>query len=457
MGSCLERCPAEVINAIVESIELHDIKTICNLRLACRNLAAKTFSSHRFQALFKSKHVELKEQALCHFDQGTQAGGLRCLIQNLTSSGFASGDKPRRTRTWKDKKLSSRQRNISLLSHAFDALAKNGPTGKLESLSLEVTISLDLQNRHQPKRAHASFDWRHVWMAAVDTFLTTLPALAGSRIQIESLTVFNRPEQQRCSLPCDVLANLDWDTPGLPKALSSVQALSISLSNRVFKTDEFEDEDARGVDPDDGGHLHQDISIAQDETNFTGLANLLKLLPHLKSIDWHYFRLRGELQHLPPWSPERRHERLLQHVVELATLPSLTQCSLRGVYARETDLLAFIKRTGAAQVRLVNLHLVSGTFRSIFDYCTSAAAPVTEVYFDNLSEPTPQSPQVRFFGRAWSRLGFSEEGYYCRSLAQSGKDIKRHIRYDAPLLGPEDSPALREWHAFQYREYGNAY
>ena len=62
MGSCLERCPVEVINAIVESMELHDLKTICNLRLACRTLAAKTSLSHHFQALFKSEHVELKGQ-----------------------------------------------------------------------------------------------------------------------------------------------------------------------------------------------------------------------------------------------------------------------------------------------------------------------------------------------------------------------------------------------------------
>ena len=456
MGSCLERCPVEVIDAIVESIELHDLKTICNLRLTCRTLAAKTSLSHHFQAFFKLKHVELKEQALCPFAQETQAGGLRCLIQNLTLSGFASGDKPRRTRTWKDKMLSSRQRNSSLLSHAFDTLAKNGPTGRLQSLSLEVTVSPDLQHRHQPTVARASFDWRHVWMAAVETFLTAVPSLAGSRIQIEGLTIFNSPEQQRCSLPCDVLAKFDWDAPGLSKSLSSVRALSISLSNRVFETDEFGDEDGRGVDPDEG-HLYQDISIAQDESNFTGLANLLQLLPQLKSIDWHYFRLRGELQHLSPHSPERRPERLLQHIVELDTLPALTHCSLRGVCARETDLLAFIKRTRVAEVRLINVHLVSGTFTSIFDHCTSAAAPVTEVYFDNLTEPTPQSPQVRFFGRAPSRLGYGEEGYYYRSLAQSGEDIKKHIRYHTPILAPEDSPDMREWLAFQCREYGNAH
>ncbi|OBT67777.1 hypothetical protein VE03_03453 [Pseudogymnoascus sp. 23342-1-I1] len=456
MGSCLERCPVEIINAIVESIELHDLKTICNLRLACRTLAAKTSLSPHFQAFFKSKHVELKEQALRPFAQDTQAGGLRCLIQNLTLSGFASGDKPRRIRTWKDKMLSSRQRHISLLSQAFNALAKNSPTGKLESLSLEVTVSPAFQHRHQPPRAHASFEWRPVWMAAVDTFLMAIPSLAGRRIQIDSLTIFNGPEQQRCSLPCDVLAKIDWDAPGLPKALSSVQTLSISLSNRVFRTDEFEDEDGPGVDPDEG-HLHQQISIAQDESNFTGLANLLQLLPQIKSIDWHYFGLRGDFQNLLLSSPERRHELLLQHIVELDTLPALTHCTLRGVYAREIDLLAFIKQTGVAQVRLLNVHLVSGTFRSIFDYCTSAAAPVTEVYFDNLAEPTPQSPQVRFFGRAWSRLGYGEEGYFCSLLEQSGGDVKRHIPYHTPILGPEDSPSMREWRAFQYREYGNGY
>lgn len=452
MSSRLERCPVEVINAIVESIELHDLKTIYNLRLASRTLAAKTSPSHRFQTSFKSKHVQLKEQTLSPFSQEIQAGGLRCLIQNLTLSGFASCDKPRRTRTWKDKMLSSRQRNISLISHAFDALAKNGPTGKLESLSLVVTVSPDLQHRHQPTRAHVSYDWRPVWIAAVDTFLTAIPSLAGSQIQIESLTIFNSPEQQRCSLPCDVLSNFNWNTPGLPKSLSSIQSLSISLSNRVFKTDEFADDDASGLNPDNNNsHLHQDLSTARDERNFTGLAHLLHLLPHLKKLDWHYFRLRGDLQHLLPHSPLRHHELLLHHITSLPTLPSLTHCTLWGIHARETDLLAFLKRTGAAEVRLITVHLVEGTFRSVFDYCTSAEAPVTEVFFDNLSEPTAQAPKVRFFG--W-RLG-DGEGYYYRALSRSGQYVKKPIRYDASLLGPEDSPDSREWMEWLYREFGN--
>lgn len=460
MGSCLERCPVEVINAIVESMDQHDIKAICNLRLACRALAAKTSSSHHFQALFKSKHVELKEQALCPFTQEIQAGGLRCLIQNLTLSGFASGDKPRRTQTWKDKMLSSRHRNSSLLSHALGALVENGPTGKLASLSLEVTVSPDLQHRHQPTNALDSFDWRHVWMAAVETFLTAVPSLAGSRIQIESLTIFNGPEQQRCSLPCDVLAKLDWDAPGLRESLSSVRALSISLSNRVFKTDGFGDEDRRGVDLDEG-HRHQDMLIAQDESNFTGLASLLQLLPQLKSIDWHYFKLRGELQHLVPHGLEWGPERLLQHVVKLDTLPALTHCSLRGVCARETDLLAFIKRTGVTKVRLINVHLVSGTFRSIFDHCTSAAAPVTELFFDSLTEPLPRALRVWFpvffFGRVESPLGYGEEGYNCRSLAQSGEDIKKHIRYQRRTIPYDPSPASLERLSRRSREYGNGH
>ncbi|KAL5349432.1 hypothetical protein ACLOAV_005723 [Pseudogymnoascus australis] len=122
------------------------------------------------------------------------------------------------------------------------------------------------------------------------------------------------------------------------------------------------------------------------------------------------------------------------------------------------DLLAFIKRTGVTKVSLINVHLVSGTFRSIFDHCTSAAAPVSELFFDSLTEPLPWALRawfpVFFFGRVESPLGYGEEGYHCRSLAQSGEDIKKHIRYQRRTLPYDPSPASRERLSRQFREYG---
>ena len=137
MGSLIENCTFDVINEIINHLEADDIR---NLRLSCKTLAIKSSSTYGVKALFQSKHVELTEQALRACAEGTQAGGLYCLIKELTLSSIAGGDDdaPRRTRQggvqlWKKNK-------DSLLSESFIALKTNGPTGRLASLSLEVAV-----------------------------------------------------------------------------------------------------------------------------------------------------------------------------------------------------------------------------------------------------------------------------------------------------------------------------
>lgn len=178
-------------------------------------------------------------------------------------------------------------------------------------------------------------------------------------------------------------------------------------------------------------------------------------LKNLESFELHYFRLRGELQGLP--SPmDWCHERLLQRLVTLKSLPNLTRSTLRGIYATESDLLAFIKRTRVSELSLENVTLSSGTFRSIFDYCTSAATSITKLNFDVLCEMGSQPwSMVLFLGPRRSRLGYAAFGLGSESLERSGDDINQPISYHTPPLPPIGSPVMSSFVAFRRREYGN--
>ncbi|KFY85318.1 hypothetical protein V500_08507 [Pseudogymnoascus sp. VKM F-4518 (FW-2643)] len=437
MVSLIENCTVDVIYEIISHLEPDAIR---NLRLSCKTLAIKSSSSYHVKALFQSKHVELTEQAL-----------------RACADIARGGDAPRRTRQGRVQLW--RKNKDSLLNQSFIALKRNGLTGRLASLSLEVAVLPDLKASLQ-QNARAVYDWRPLSEAAVDTFHTTFRALATSQLRIESLNMFNGPGQQRCSLPCNALSGVDWDGEGLTESLSSMRSLSISLSSRVSKFDEDED---RHVITDNGTtrrsriyhHDNEDVSIAQDERNFTGLASFFQLLKNLESFELHYFRRRGELQGLP--SPmDWRHDRLLQRLVTLNSLPNLTRSTLRGIYATESDLLAFIKRTRVSELSLENVILSSGTFRSIFDYCTSAATSITKLNFDVLYEMGSQPrPMVMFLGPRRSRFGYDEVGLGSESLERGGDDINQPISYHTPILPPIRSPVMSSFVAFQRVEYGN--
>jgi hypothetical protein len=234
--------------------------------------------------------------------------------------------------------------------------------------------------------------------------------------------MFNNSGRRRRGLPCNALSNVDWDDEGLTESLSSLRSLSIGLSNQVFKFDEYE-----------YGHVidyygETDISMAQDEKNFTGLASLFQIVKNLNSFELHYFRLGGEM----PGT-----DRFLQHLVALNSLPNLTRCKLRGIFATETDLLAFIKRTRVNHLYLQQVKLSSGSFRSIFDYCTSAASPISKVDFDILYEKDREpSPKVLFLETASSMPEYGAQGLRSEFLIRNGDDINQPISYSTDLRFP---------------------
>ena len=159
-----------------------------------------------------------------------------------------------------------------------------------------------------------------------------------------------------------------------------------------------------GKDCDDSEASDRDDSIAEaeDEHKFMGLAKLLQLSSQLEDLELHKVALREKTLILP--------ERFFQHIAEIHTPPKLKRLELRGLVVEEQDLLIFIHRTGISELSMYNTTLSSGTFRSIFDYCTGNEAGMERLYFKDILE---QGLWVYFQGPEYdlTEPGFSFDPY----------------------------------------------
>ena len=449
MARGLEGCPSEIIEQIVVRL---DLKHICSLRLSCRSLAAKCVQTY-FKKFFRSIHIDLTKDALQTFANGTQAGGLGCLFQELTITGIARQRKERISRMHNHAK----QEEITLLTQAFNRLAfhrvatiKSNDLGPL-SLSLRVAVVSDTGERILPIDAPGALAHKRIWPATADTFETVMRALAASRLPIAGLNVFNHPTLQQCSLACDELDKINWNDPGFPKAFAPLRSLSISLSNRLLEIYEHEDE-CEGASAADWLSLpkrneHIVRAEAEADTNFVGLSRLFRLLSHLDNLELHYLRI--EPFHI---TGGYDHTRLLHCLAaETDRLPKIKSCRLRGLATREADLLAFLKWTGVRELHMEHVCLYWGTFRSIFDYCTSERANMTRLWFDDLSE----GKRVHFIGAdGWSRWDGWVPEYGAEMLEREGDEVKQPISYEFRIIPLMGFPAYTDWLNHLRLEYG---
>jgi hypothetical protein len=493
MSPSLEHCPNEVFETIVGVLALSDI---CALRLCDRTLATKSTQDH-FRSYFRSKHVDVTDSSLRAFVNATQPGGLGCLIWHLVLVGVVNNtqaleaiitrEKYRleeyslegesesdvgaekeaeakrdfeilKQRQTDYKELHESGTDMSLLSEAFSNIATNSRTGKLLALSLEVVVYRE--SAEQKLYPLSGGGWRLIWKSAINTYHTAIRALAASKLPIEKLSIFNDRRLQRCSLSCNELGRIDFEDKGLAISLASLKSLSVSLSDRII----FQSaEDAeRSCDPDekrdwdipDHNRDRDEIQAeAEDEGNFIGLAKLLQLCSKLEDLEIHYYRLHLCLR----GTPDLHRERVLQRVAEAETLPNLKRLELRRVYVREQDLLAFIQRTGVRKLFMYWVIMYRGAFRSTFDYCTSNAAGMEELYFHKLLEEG-RSFSFEGLGAYHSQRPFigADPGPRGDTLQREGDEVKEQITYGfrgggvPVVVTPQDMERVRQ----DYREYG---
>jgi hypothetical protein len=147
-------------------------------------------------------------------------------------------------------------------------------------------------------------------------------------------------------------------------------------------------------------------------------------------------------------------ERLLQLAAEMETPPKLRRIELRGLYVREEDLLAFIRRTGLRKLFMYKVFMSSGTFRSVFDYCTSDAAGMEELYFNELFDG---HLNVYFDGPGQAQIPpliSAGPGPSSDILERVGVETKGQIYYRSVLGGAAGSPTVVEYARQRRMEYG---
>ncbi|KMK58680.1 F-box domain-containing protein [Aspergillus fumigatus Z5] len=439
----LAQCPAQVVEEIVAYLDLTDVG---NLRQTNRRLRSQV-TQGRFRLNFRSKRVKITGADLQQLGLLTQRGWLGCETRHLTLVGVvndtmaleaglkADATNPRKRdlailqqRRQDYEQLLESGKIVQLLSQAFKYLATNSAERKLQSLSLEVTVYRQDAEREVTPLAGSS--WRLVWQTTAETFRIVLAALQKSLLAVDYLNVFNGSYMQRCSLESRELSQIDYHNERLSKVLGALKALSLSVSDRILwltpqDAQRSSDGSADVIDWSDDEHdrrIDKAAAETQDENNFVGLARILDLCHELKSLQIHQYLVNA--RHLTFHIPFPR-ERLFQRVAELAALPALEDCSLRGVFIRERDLLALLKRTQLRRLTLESVQMVSGDL-------------------------------VHFTGVGAPRFNTWVGAHGSNTLKREGEALKHPIRYHLPhgMPIPLGSPARQQWILEQRQEYG---
>ncbi|KAI3333008.1 hypothetical protein F4824DRAFT_275711 [Ustulina deusta] len=468
----LESCPAEIVESIAKCLDVTDAG---RLRLTSRCLRSKATQGH-FTLYFWSKRVKVTSPCLEHFRALTQRGSLGCEIRDLTLVGVVNNTK-RLEAAVKAHPDDPSQRNLDIfqarrqnhqqsrdsgqllrhLSDAFKNIAASSATGKLHSLSLEVTVYRTDANRELSPASGGS--WRLVWQSAAETFRIVFSALQESTLQIGNLNIFNGSHLHRCSVASNELSNMNYSGAGLSKTLGSLTSLSISVSERILditpQNAQASGDSADEIDWSDDADMDMGryMADAHDENNFTGLAALIHACKILKSLHIHQYGVnRRRLDPHVPIPDERLFQR---SIAALDTLPPIEECSLCGVFIRESDLLAFLKRISSSLRRfsMKTVTMTTGSFRAAFDYIASDISNLEYLYFDELMIGRDL---VHFTGFGEPRFRTWDGAHGGNTLRREGKEVQQPIPYHLPTGAPlpVSSPERQIWLRDQRRDYG---
>jgi hypothetical protein len=383
----LEKCPNEIIEAIVV---LLDFKDIGNLRRTSQKLSVKATQTH-FKSFFSSNRIELKPRNLERLVEITGPGQIGGNLRNLTLVGVPE----RHRHGWSriHTSASTAKQNLHLLSRAFNNLAVNENNEEDFTIVLEVQVP-DCEARElTDSYSEARDNWENVWKCAAETFHTTMLALSASPLPLEKLVAYHDPSRSSVKMACNELDKVDFRNESLAVSLSTLKSLQIGLSDRIIR-------DLSPHIPASGGDVRPEEVLrvteqAMAKSNFTGLPKFLELAPSLESLEIHYYRLENAHEFLVR-QPHLPHQELLRYVVGSEYLPRLKHCGLCGVIARSEDLVSFVQRTAPHTLVMENVLLSSGTFRPFFDYCTSDDTNLNEIHFLDLAEGEYQRNTVEF-------------------------------------------------------------
>ena len=446
MAPALDDCPPELIESINTYLAATDIGS---LRLVNRTLMGKA-TQDRFKSYFRTKTIQLSRASLKRFVEATAAGRLVGLVEDLTLTGivvnklqlqaklrgqeraniegtlsdpFADAEDRLRGLLAVEADLNNLQvhgLDLQLLVQSFRNIRKNGKTGSLKRLSLEVKVNRDGESLCPPTDGGS---WKLIWKCAKKTLSTTLAAVAESGIPVDQLDIFNNTE--RCSIACNELTSIASGTSKLEIGLASLKALSISLSDRII--DETDLDAQRLGDPCEEidysvervqRDIHELKAEVQEEKNWTGLAELLQLCSQLETLTIHFYSLSFKVLQ---YQDLERH-RLLRPVANDIDLFKVKFLSLQGMTIEENVLLTIIRRSPIETLELENIVIVGGTFKTIFQYCTSNVSKLRYLSLEDLFED-----RLIYFHEADLRASTTSRRDTA-ALVRRGEELREPIR-----------------------------
>ncbi|KAL8840537.1 MAG: hypothetical protein Q9170_001290 [Blastenia crenularia] len=197
-----------------------------------------------------------------------------------------------------------------------------------------------------------------------------MQAIARSGVPVVSMRIYS--DSRRCSVPTWDVNELmpALESAGFTQAARSIKSISLSVSTKV-KTDWQEIwgavDDLSEVDRayhnarlrPQARLLSQDDPTAVAEGNYPGIARLLKQMLNLERLELHlYNTLSGVAE---------SYAKVFTYIADELILTSLKHCTLRGLYSDEESLLKFLRaHEGLVELKLCNMHLVSGSWTPVF-------------------------------------------------------------------------------------------
>lgn len=335
-------------------------------------------------------------------------------------------------------------RYLEALKALLEKVKSTCGLGGLRKLKLDVVVFRD-PGRMRLKPAEGAM-WPEVWNVAGRTFDIVTKAVSQSGIAVQEMDVFG--ERDSCAVQVFDLSNLT-DEPG---ALAGLKTLSLSTSNRVRLDGR---PSAMDSDPDDwdirrrGGLIRgpppagnddgdSSENFYNDEKNFLGIADWLKQLPELESLDLHS-------THVPQAGLNRSHPghepSILRHIASLASLPKLKSLTLRGWSVDGDILLSLLKNSPNLQcLSLDQVALTSPTsaWVSILRYLSHPTMTISHLYLNNCF-----ADSLRTYMRFWS-------GCPSHTEPTGGKDVD----VDRPASGGRISVQQSQWRVERARAFG---
>jgi hypothetical protein len=172
---------------------------------------------------------------------------------------------------------------------------------------------------------------------------------------------------------------------------------------------------------------------------------MLSFMPHLEKLDAHWYNF-GDLYSNGTLDLD------VTVPLELPRL-KLKDCSLRGLFVPEEDLLRYLKAVRPTNLTLTDIRLVPGSWTSIFDYLSSSISPITSYHLDDLCE---SGELLVHFDGVPGQSKFAYDGVQMgpSALTRQMAEVGEPIRYQTTSRPPFASPERERWSASKMLEFG---